>query len=343
VLALLEILQSGGVHTITEFAERLGVDRRTVRRYVEHLRELDVPVDSVRGRYGGYKLARHYRMPPLMLTDEEALAVIWALLATGWSGSGPVSPSAVQNATAKVRRVLPAALGRRIDAVMQAVDFAGNKTGTGSPSAPAHDGAAKVLLDVAEAARDLRPVVFDYTSRHGRESRREVFPHGVVAHRGLLYLAGHDVGKNAPRTFRLDRIRQLRLTDGSFAAPEAHTALEQVLGPLPPDPSRQEVSVLVKSDAEHVRHFIPELLASVEPAADTDREADWVRVFVRAERLEWVAQRLAAIDRPFVVERPAELTDVIRGLAQRLLAYSDRPHLPDNPDSTAKAAKRRRR
>ncbi|MQY22067.1 helix-turn-helix transcriptional regulator [Nocardia macrotermitis] len=319
MLALLEILQSGGVHTIAEFAERLGVDRRTVRRYVEHLRALDVPVDSVRGRYGGYRLARHYRMPPLMLTDEEALAVIWALLATGWSGAGPVSPTAVRNATTKVRRVLPAALGRRMDAVMQAVDFAGNRIGT----APAHDGAAKVLLDLAEAARDLRPVVFDYTPRHGRESRREVFPHGVVAHRGRLYLAGHDVGKNAPRTFRLDRIRQLRPTDGTFAAPEAHTALEQVMGPLPPDPSRHEVSVLVESDAEHVRHFIPELLAAVEPVADTDRDAGWVRVFVRAERLEWVAQRLAAIDRPFVVERPAELTDVIRDLAQRLLEYSD--------------------
>ena len=74
-------LQSGGVRTVAELADRLGVDGRTVRRYVDHLLDLDVPVESVRGRYGGYRLASGYRMPPLMLTDEEALAVLLGLVA----------------------------------------------------------------------------------------------------------------------------------------------------------------------------------------------------------------------------------------------------------------------
>src|SRR5712671_7007693 len=82
VLTLLELLQSGGVRTVTELADRLGVDGRTVRRYVDHLLDLDVPVESVRGRYGGYRLASRYRMPPLMLNDEEALAVLLGLVGT---------------------------------------------------------------------------------------------------------------------------------------------------------------------------------------------------------------------------------------------------------------------
>jgi len=76
VLALLELLQAGGTHTVGELAGRLGVDERTVRRYVTHLTDLDIPVRSVRGRYGGYQLAPGYRMPPLMLTDDEAVAVL---------------------------------------------------------------------------------------------------------------------------------------------------------------------------------------------------------------------------------------------------------------------------
>jgi predicted DNA-binding transcriptional regulator YafY len=81
VLALLEILQAGGTHTAADLAERLDVDERTARRYVEHLVDLDVPVWADRGRYGGFRLAAGYRMPPLMLTDGEALAVVLGLVA----------------------------------------------------------------------------------------------------------------------------------------------------------------------------------------------------------------------------------------------------------------------
>src|ERR1700760_5106956 len=86
VMALLELLQSGGVRTVAELAGRLGVEPRTVRRYVNHLIDLDVPVESVRGRYGGYRLAAGYRLPPLMLSDDEALAVLLGLVAGQRSG-----------------------------------------------------------------------------------------------------------------------------------------------------------------------------------------------------------------------------------------------------------------
>src|ERR1700726_1548366 len=100
VLSLLELLQSGGVRTVTELAGRLGVDERTVRRYAGHLTDLDVPVESVRGRYGGYRLAPGYRMPPLMLTDDEAVAVLLGLIGTRRAALQPDTALAVESATA---------------------------------------------------------------------------------------------------------------------------------------------------------------------------------------------------------------------------------------------------
>src|ERR1700685_2491141 len=107
VLSLLELLQSGGVRTVAELAERLEVAERTVRRYVDHLIDLDVPVESVRGRYGGYRLGSGYRMPPLMLSDDEALAVMLGLVAGRRRGLVTSTGTASETAAAKIRRVLP--------------------------------------------------------------------------------------------------------------------------------------------------------------------------------------------------------------------------------------------
>src|ERR1700750_779506 len=141
VLALLEILQTGGTRTVGDLAGRLGVDERTVRRYVEHLVDLDVPVRSVRGRYGGYRLSPGYRMPPLMLTDEEALAVLIGLLTGRRAGLIP----AMGNARAKGRRVLPKTLVKRLDALLETVDFT-------APAQVATTPEVGVLLTLAEAA-----------------------------------------------------------------------------------------------------------------------------------------------------------------------------------------------
>jgi predicted DNA-binding transcriptional regulator YafY len=338
VLALLELLQGGGTHTVASLAQQLAVDERTVRRYVEHLHDLDVPVDAVRGRYGGYRLARHYRMPPLMLTDEEGLAVVWGLLLSSQSGSGPASRPAVQSAVAKVRRVLPAVLARRIDAVIDTVGFTAARDqdrdiNDGSEHR-AEDGSAQVLLVLAEAARDRRPVTFGYTARQGRAAQRSVQPHGVVAHRGLLYLTGFDVTRQALRTFRLDRIDGVRLLEGTFAVPTDINPVQQVIGPLSRAPWRHEVSFRIRADIAHVRTRIPETLASVTPVSAGAGTGDgWLRVFLRAERLEWVAGTLATLDRPFVIESPEALRDTVAALGHRLTAAAgERSGLPHSID-----------
>jgi predicted DNA-binding transcriptional regulator YafY len=325
VLALLALLQAGGTLTVADLAQRLAVDERTLRRYVEHLRDLDVPVETVRGRYGGYRLARHYRMPPLMLTDEEALAVVWALMLSSKSGSGPGPLLAVQSALAKVRRVLPAAPARRIDAVIDTVDFTAargeNGESSSRPDDRADDGSAQILLVLAEAARDRRPVAFGYTVRQGQAAQRSVQPHGVVAHRGRLYLTGFDVARQALRTFRLDRIDGLSLLEGTFAVPAGTDPVQQVIGPLSAAPWRYEVSFRIHADIAHVRTRIPETLASVTPVpAGAETGDGWLRVFLRAERLEWVAGTLAMLDRPFVIESPPELHETVAALGHRLTA-----------------------
>jgi predicted DNA-binding transcriptional regulator YafY len=333
LFALLEMMQSGGTHSLAELAQRLDVDKRTVRRYVEQLRQLDIAVETVRGRYGGYRLAPHYRMPPLMLNDDEAVAVIWSLLATAKSGFGPASETAFASATAKLRRVLPVPLRERLDAMERTVAFA---DADDTPTTARGDiGGAALLLEVASAARDRQPVTFGYTSGDGTTSQRTVQPRGIVAHRGKLYLAGYDTERQGPRTFRLDRMSQPTRTRGTFAPTPMSAVLDQVMGPLAPSSGRHDVSVVIAAAPEHVREFMPRLLASVTPAPEPAGYAGpaglgsvarstrlapdgWVRVEVQAERLDWVARRIAAIDRPFVVERPLELYDSITGLAQRL-------------------------
>src|SRR5580658_3589717 len=150
VLALLEILQAGGTRTTADLAGRLDVDERTVRRYIDHLIDLDIPVRSVRGRYCGYRLAPGYKMPPLMFTDDEAVAVMLGLVAGLRAGLITASAIAMESAAAKIRRVLPEALGRRLDALLATADF----TTAARPAATRETG---VLLLLAEAARHRRP------------------------------------------------------------------------------------------------------------------------------------------------------------------------------------------
>ena len=314
VLALLEILQAGGTHTAASLAGRLGVDERTVRRYVEHLVDLDVPVWVERGRYGGFRLAPGYRMPPLMLTDDEALAVLLGLVAAGRSGLIPLGETATESAIAKVRRVLPQRLGARLDALLATVGF----TAPGRPVTPAE---TDVFLTVAEAARDRRSMAITYRSADGHRSERVVAPYGVVAHSGRWYVTAADSASGEERTFRLDRIGKVRLLPGTFEIPDARAPEERLLTTLAEAPRRQAVSVLVQATAQHVDRRLPRGLATVEALGADD---PWVRLRLQVERLDWVPSLLAWIDRPFVIEEPAILREHVRALAERLVRFAER-------------------
>jgi predicted DNA-binding transcriptional regulator YafY len=315
VMALLELLQSGGVRTVAELAGRLGVDERTVRRYVNHLIDLDVPVESVRGRYGGYRLGPGYRLPPLMLTDDEALAVLLGLTAARQGGSLAGAGTASETAAAKIRRVLPERLARRLDALLGSLAFT-------APAAGAAAADTDVLLSIADAVRHHRPVSIRYTAGDGRRSERILHPYGLVVHSGRWYVTGTDTRIGEDRTFRLDRIADARTLPGSFEPPDGIDPAQRVLSGLATAPYRHHVSVWIQGTAEQIRARLPASVATLEElpppsGAQADTEP-WFRAELRAEQLDWLPPVLASLDRPFVIEQPEELRGLTLALADRL-------------------------
>ncbi|MEV8099231.1 YafY family protein [Kitasatospora sp. NPDC085879] len=319
VLTLLELLQSGGTRSAAELADRLGVEERTVRRYVDHLTDLGVPVRAVRGRYGGYRLAPGYRLPPLMLDDDEAIAVLLGLIAGGRPGG---MTTAAETAAAKIRRVLPDRLARRLDALRETLAF--TATASASP-----DPDADILLTLADAVRHRRPVAIRYTDRDGRHSERLVHAFGIVAHTGRWYVTGVDGATGEDRTFRLDRIADARTLPGSFEAPtEADDPAQRLLSRFAEAAYRHEVVVRVRGTVEQVRARFPVGMASVAdatPGADAVAgDEGWLRVRLRVERLDWLPAVLASLDLPFAVEHPDELRELVGAFAERLAASARR-------------------
>lgn len=211
VLALLELLQTQAGLTGTQLADRLGTDVRTVRRYTAHLRELGIPVESDRGRYGGYRLARGYRMPPLVLTNDEALAVVLGLLAGERLGMSSTTPAGA-GALAKIERVLPQALREPLAAMRDTLLFTANSVNAKAPE-------TGVLLTLAQASRSRHTVALGYRSWREERSERDLDPYGVVFHAGRWYVIGYDHLRDSLRTFRIDRIASITPRDATFTLP----------------------------------------------------------------------------------------------------------------------------
>lgn len=315
VLTLLELLQSGGTRTVAELADRLGVDGRTVRRYVDQLIELDIPVESVRGRYGGYRLGPGYRLPPLMLGDDEALAVLLGLVAGRRAGLTTAQRTANETAAAKIRRVLPRHVARRLDALLDSVAFTDQPRAAAAPD-------ADVLLTLADAVRHRRPVSIRYTDRGERRSERMLHAYGIVAHAGRWYVTGVDAGSGEERTFRLDRIGGVRAMPGTFEAPEDFDPAERVITGFATAEYRHEVKLRIHGTAEQIRAGLPASVArltGIDSAEGGDAAAErWIQVEMHVERLDWLPAVLASLDRPFVIEYPERLRELVGALAERL-------------------------
>ena len=156
VLAMLELLQARRQLSGAELAAGLGVDQRTVRRYALRLADLGIPVTAERGRYGGYRLLPGYRLPPLMLTDDEAAAVVIGLLAAERLGQ-PVA--GISTALAKIQRVLPAALGERVAALRQTLGFTQHQQRPAAPVPHAHEIEVVLATTLENAQRRIPPTV----------------------------------------------------------------------------------------------------------------------------------------------------------------------------------------
>ncbi len=324
VLHLLELLQSAGTRTVGELAERLGVDERTVRRYVEHLLELGIPVEAIRGRYGGYRIAPGYRMAPLMLSDDEAVAVLLGLLQAR-AGSAArafdagAADTAAETAIAKIRRALPPVSAHRVDALLDAAVFA--------PTAEAPIPDASVLLTVADAVRSRRPLALRYRSVDGAPSGRTVHPYDLVAHRGRWYLVALDLERQAERTFRLDRIRSARPLHGSFPSRPDHDPVAQLIERFANAAYEYRVTLRIQATAERIRAHLAPSVAVLQriPGDDADAgELPWHRAEIHAAQLDWIPSVIAALGCPVVIEGPEELRTLVRQVAERLAAAAER-------------------
>ncbi|GAA1879163.1 YafY family protein [Pseudonocardia ailaonensis] len=313
VLALLELLQARPGLTGPELAERLEVDVRTVRRHVATLDGLGVPVAATRGRYGGYRLMPGYKLPPLMLTGDEAVAVVLGLLAAERTGMHAAAP-AVASARAKVERVLPAAVRDRVTAVAATLGFT---TAPRTGAAPDAD----VLLVLGEAVRDHRRVELGYRSWRGEVSERALDPYGLVFHAGRWYVTGHDHRRGGLRTFRLDRVtRAVASGEGFVAAPPGFDPVAHVIAGLAEVPYRLEVEVLVRAPLDEVAHHWPAWLATLEP------HPEGTLLRTRAEDPDGMARALASLPWDFTVRHPDEVRTALRSLATRLTtALTDQP------------------
>jgi predicted DNA-binding transcriptional regulator YafY len=307
LLELLELLQAQPLIRGSEIADRLEIDPRTVRRYVEALQELGIPVEGQRGVGGGYRIRPGYRLPPLMLTDDEAVAVALGVQAAGRLGLAG-SADAVEGARVKIHRVLPDGLRRRVEALEATLDF----TSRATKPAPVRGDTVLLLADVIRRRRRVRGT---YRAFSGDETRRELSPHGLVVHSGRWYLAAHDHLRDDLRTFRVDRMRRLRaVSEASVDPPDGFDAVAYVSTSLARVPWRWEVEVLLELPVGEAARRVPATLAEL-----VDEDGATV-LRMRVGSLDWTASILAGLACGFSIRKPDELRESVRALGERLAA-----------------------
>jgi predicted DNA-binding transcriptional regulator YafY len=307
ILAVLELLQTYGHVSGPELAARLEVDRRTVRHYVATLQDLGIPVVSDRGRAGGYRLRPGFKLPPLMFSDDEALAVILGLLAVRRFGL-VAGDQAVDGALAKLGRVLPDVLRERLRAIDQTLSLPGGSRRSPEPAEPA------VLLTLADAARMRRRARIRYRSWRGETTDRAVDAYGLVFQGGRWYLAAWDHLRDAVRVFRLDRVLEAGPTGQEFERPDGFDAAAHVQRSLAAVPYTWPVEVLLDLPLEEARRRVPPVVGSVE------QSPEGVLLRMRAERLDGMARYLVILGCGFTVRSPDELREAVRRLAAELAA-----------------------
>lgn len=305
LLRLLSVLQARPVWTAAQLAERLGVTTRTVRRDVTRLRDLGYPVDAEPGPHGGYRLGRGGSMPPLLLADDEAVAVAIGLrLAADGSVTG--LDDATVTALAKLDQVLPTPLAARVRAVHETVaDLQGR-----SPDRVD----ATLFSTLAQACRQGERIRVVYTSRAGTETERRVDPYRLVRSGPRWYLAARDVDRDAWRTLRLDRIGDVHVTRQPVAITDPPDPVELVARGMGVDPYAVQARLRVPLGAEAAQQVIPRTVGFHQPdgPAATIVTAGGPDV-VRMAR--WIASLGPAIEVLDPPELRAELRAHLAGLA----------------------------
>ena len=309
MLRLLSLLQTHRYWPGAELSERLEVSPRTLRRDIDRLRELGYQVDAVRGVAGGYQLRAGGSLPPLLLEDEEAVAIAVGLRSAAAGAVQGMEETSIQALT-KVLSLMPPRLRRRMDALQ-------SQTVPAPMRGPSID--AGTLTTLAQGCRDDEPVRFAYTARGAEETNRHVEPHRLVSLGRRWYLVAYDRDRLDWRSFRVDRIREPQLTGARYRPRElpAEDALEFVRTGIASMPMKYVVRVRFAIPADTVAGFVGRW-ATVEPDGP-----DACAMTMSTDTLDWPMMVLANIDADFVVEGPSELAELAARAGERFARSAD--------------------
>jgi predicted DNA-binding transcriptional regulator YafY len=311
MLRLLSLLQTHRYWPGGELSERLDVSPRTLRRDIDRLRELGYVVDAVRGVAGGYQLRAGGQLPPLLLEDEEAVAIVVGLRTAAAGAVAGMEETSVQALT-KVTALMPSRLRRQLDALRTQTD---NLPWGGGPVVD-----AATLTTLAQACRDDEPLRFTYTAREADPTERWVEPHRLVSLGRRWYLVAYDRDRQDWRSFRVDRIEGARLFGARFRPRElpADDALAFVQAGIRRMPQKYDVRARVAAPAERVRRAVGHW-GTVTP------DGDGTLLEMNVDDLQWPVMVLAQVGADFEIEGPAELRRACAEIAGRFARAGSAP------------------
>ncbi len=306
LLKLLGLLEGRIDWTAEELARRLEVTPRTVRRDVTRLRSLGYPVEAMAGPGGGYRLGAGGKMPPLLLDDDEALAVAVGLRVAATAAVGGLEDASL-SALGKLEHVLPPRLRTRLEDVSVAT-----VSTAGQPSTRVDH---NDLAVTAAAIRSATRIRFSYTDAEQRQSERHVEPNRLVHTGRRWYLVAFDIDRDDWRTFRLDRVSGPQPTGMRSARRKTPDPVELVQRGISVEAWSHRASVLLHMDAERARTFIPGTVGVIEPIGP-----DECRLEIGADDLGWLARYLISMPMGFKVEEPPELAAEVVTIGEKLVA-----------------------
>ncbi len=303
LLTILELLQAHPSLSGAALARRLEVEPRSVRRYIQMLQDMGMPIEAVRGPGGGYRLRPGFKLPPLLFTEAEATAIVLGLLGSSWLELGLPAMS-TEGALAKVFRVLPLRARERLNAVSSHLVF--------SPHEQEARPDATLLIGLSEAIQQRQRVVIDYRAQPDQVTQRTVEPYGLAAWWGRWYLVGYCCLRQGYRVFRLDRVQQIQFLPDTFDRPEEFDCYAYMVEHLAKASAHWQIEVEFHAALEIVQQKIPAsygtLIATPSGVLFQYQYGD----------LRSTALYLMGLNLPFVIHRPPELRATLLGMAEQM-------------------------
>ncbi len=293
VLAVLALLQAHGRMSGSELAQRIEVNIRTLRRYIIMLQDLGIPIESERGRNGAYVLSAGFKLPPMMFTNEEALALTVGLISARRLNLADTD-RAIESAFVKLERVMPLDLKNRVRALTETITL---DPGI-APSTPPGE---VILSSMSSAAQLQQRVHIQYHPNQGEDTERDFDPYGLTYYLNKWYVVGYCHLRNDLRSFRLDRITQVKEVNMHFERPEGFDPLAHMMQAIATMPRKYAFEVFLKTEFATAQKEVFDVLGVLE----VDKDGVIMRGSV--EDLNWLARQLSVFSFDFVVNEPEEL------------------------------------